>query len=266
MLGLLAIVGFLLLSERFHGLDFNEKTGWTVAIALAAVGLALLFTLLCFIAARLFRWHFQFSIRSLLVLIVVVAIPCSWLTTEMKKAREQSEAVEAIAWVMAIYDYDVNKSGDIVGGRPKGPIWLRSLFGDDFFGDVVGVFSFYEVSPNFRSRRIPITDAGLEHVQRLPRLHWMHLTHTQITDGGLVHLKELHQLDDLSLAKTEITDAGLHHLEGLTQLRFLNLTDTKATDEGVKKLQQALPNCTIEWNPPTKDERQSPAKPDQPSD
>ena len=32
--------------------------------------------------------------RSLLVLTVVVAVPCSWLAVEMKKAREQMDAVE----------------------------------------------------------------------------------------------------------------------------------------------------------------------------
>jgi hypothetical protein len=35
------------------------------------------------------------------------------------------------------------------------------------------------------------------------------------------------------------------------------------TDAGMKNLQQALPKCKIEWEPPTKDERQSPAAPDQ---
>ena len=31
----------------------------------------------------------------------------------------------------------------------------------------------------------------------------------------------------------------------MTSLRQLNLGDTNVTDEGVKKLQHALPNCTI---------------------
>ena len=46
--------------------------------------------------------RFQFSLRSLLVLVVVVAVPCSWLAVEMKKAREQKEAVENSARLNAL--------------------------------------------------------------------------------------------------------------------------------------------------------------------
>jgi len=76
-MGLLAVEGLLLLSERFRWFAFNERKGWTVLIAVAAVGLAGLCTLLWFAVALLLRRPFQFSIRSLLVLTVAVAIPCS---------------------------------------------------------------------------------------------------------------------------------------------------------------------------------------------
>ena len=59
------------------------------------------------------------------------------------------------------------------------------------------------------------------------------------------HLEELTNLEVLFLGATQITDAGLVHLEGLTSLKLLWLSGTQFTDEGAKKLQQALPNCTI---------------------
>ena len=43
-----------------------------------------------------FRWRFQFSIRSLLVLVVVVSVPCSWLAVEIKRARVQEAALERL--------------------------------------------------------------------------------------------------------------------------------------------------------------------------
>ena len=60
---------------------------------MAAVGAALLLMFLWFAAALVFRWRFQFGILSLLLLVVVVAVPCSWLETAMKAAPEQQEAV-----------------------------------------------------------------------------------------------------------------------------------------------------------------------------
>ena len=86
---LLAVEGFLVLSERFQWFAFNQHKGWTVLIAVASVGVFLLLMLLWFLAALVFRWRFQFSILSLFVLTVAVALPCSWLATEMKAAREQ---------------------------------------------------------------------------------------------------------------------------------------------------------------------------------
>ena len=238
----LLVEGCFVLCDRLRWLGEDVRMGWILE---ACVGMVALLLLLRFVAKLPFRWQFQFGIGSLLMLTVIVAILCSWTMARLNEAKKQAEAVRAIEGAWVSYDYQVNEWGEIVGGRPREPTWLLNLFGYDFFADVVGVFSLYDVSPSFRSHRMPITDAGLEHIKGLRRLHGMSLTYTQITDGGLVFLKEMHQLDNLGLAKTGISDAGLHHLEGMTQLRYLNLTDTKVTDEGVKKLQQALPDCKI---------------------
>jgi len=64
----------------------------------------------------------------------------------------------------------------------------------------------------------------------------------------LKHLKGMSQLETLNLRGTQVSDDGLVHLRGLTTLKSLNLTNTGVTDEGAKKLQQALPNCSIVRN------------------
>ena len=61
-----------------------------------SVGVVMLLMLLWFIFALIVRWHFQFSVRSLLVLAVAVAIPCGWLSSDMKKARKENVAAAAI--------------------------------------------------------------------------------------------------------------------------------------------------------------------------
>ena len=103
MLGLLALEGFLLLSAWFRWFPFNQHKGWTVLIAWRRWG-RLLLMFLWFLAALVFRWRFQFSVLSLLVLVVAVAIPFSWLATEMKAAKQQRDAVTAViragGWVL----------------------------------------------------------------------------------------------------------------------------------------------------------------------
>ncbi len=161
------------------------------------------------------RW-FQFSLRTLLVLVAVVAV---WLALTVHSARKQREAVAAIEALggHVVYEHErIRRFPGLVQGSPQeppgpGPEWLRELVGEEYFVTVVGVF----------------------------------LHETQITDSGLEHLKGLTSLQELQLDSTKVTDTGLEHLKSLKSLHYLHLDSTNVTDEGVKKLQKALPNCEI---------------------
>jgi hypothetical protein len=67
----------------------------------------------------------------------------------------------------------------------------------------------------------------------------------------LENLAGMQHLECLTLRAAKVADAGLEHLQRLKQLTDLRLYDTQVTDARVKKFQQALPNCWIEWQPPT---------------
>ena len=69
---------------------------------------------------------------------IAVAIPCSWLAVEMKKAREQGQVVEEIQRLggRIVYDYEDRPGATPV---PPGLIWLQTLLHEEFFADVVGV-------------------------------------------------------------------------------------------------------------------------------
>ena len=118
ILALLAVEGLLFLADCFRWLP----KGWPVLIAIATVGAALVLFLLWFLLSLLFRWQFQFSIRSLLVLTVAVAIPCSWLAWEMKAAREQAATVRAVEDVggCVAYDYEEDETGSSSFDYPTG--------------------------------------------------------------------------------------------------------------------------------------------------
>jgi Leucine-rich repeat (LRR) protein len=65
-----------------------------------------------------------------------------------------------------------------------------------------------------------------------------------ITDAGVAHLAKLPKLEELELQSTSVTNAGLVHLEGMKNLKFLCLGGSKVTD--TSRLQAALPGCKID--------------------
>jgi hypothetical protein len=56
----------------------------------------MLLMLLWYALALCFRWQFQFSLRSLMILTLVIAILCSWLSVEMTSATEQKAAAASL--------------------------------------------------------------------------------------------------------------------------------------------------------------------------
>ena len=259
VLGLLVVEGLLWLSNWLCWPAWHK--GYAVLASIAATGTALLVMLLWFAVALLVRLRFQFSIRVLLVLTVVVALPCSWLGVEMKKAREQQRAVQAIGTGddSVCYDFEIDASGAIiVNAQPPQPAWLQSILGVDFFCDVLEVWA---TTPNTlreaKSLRHvatvwlvvggnggdtePITDDALEYLEGCTQIETLWLRNMQITDAGLKHFASLSNLRHLDIENTKITDTGLRHLKGLSRLESLNVRGNEITDAGLRYLKE-LPN------------------------
>jgi hypothetical protein len=199
------------------------------------------------------RWY-QYSLRTLLIFVTLVAIGMSWFAVKMQRARRQREAVELFEkrGHGILYDYQ-RKS---YSAEPPGPEWLRKILGIDFFADVIAIqcFDKYDIQlPPATDKELKVledlnrletlslmntyvTDAGLEHIKGLPHLTIIDLCHTKITDKGLEKLTGKTHLRILWLDRTQVTDAGLKHIENLTQLEQLSLNDTQITDAGLEHL------------------------------
>ena len=234
MVGLLAIEVMLFLSDHFRWLPFNEKKGYTVLAAVAAVGLALLAMLFAFIIALVFRWRFQFGLRSLLILVLATAVSCSWLAVEVERAERQRGALQALKKYPNIIRFDYESSPTQQG--PPGPEVLRRFLGVEFFADVE--FVCLGVDNDF-------TDAEIAHLEALPQLKTLNLPGAAITDTGVSRLATLRRLTWLDIGYAKISDAGLEHLAELSQLSELHINDTNVTDEGAQRLQHVLPTCKI---------------------
>ena len=184
VLFLLAVEGLLWLSERFQ----LFPKGYAVLIAVSSVGVFLLAMFLWFVIALIFRLRFQYSIRSLLLLTLAVALQCSWLAVERDEAKRQREAVKAIGDMLGsvMYDYDTGKSGPYtMFVSPPGQIWLRNVLGEDFFNNIATV--------NFLANPyVSDEDSGRIEgiIKALPQIQRLDLSGTQVTDAGVAKLKQ----------------------------------------------------------------------------
>jgi hypothetical protein len=196
-------------------------------VALAgAVGLA--------IAKRMTsRPRRQFSLNTLLALVMMCAVPCGLVGVtgqQVKKCREQKVAAsrkeqwQVLAKLQHFQCFPewgtVEYEGHVLGLRL---VAIPSLQDNDLRDDL----------------------AHLKGLVRLRGIQSLDLHGTQVSDQGLAHLSELDKVEELNLGETQVTDAGLKHLKGLTKLYYLNLMGTQVTNEGVKKLKQSLSNCEV---------------------
>ncbi len=235
-IGLLAVEVLLWLSDRFRWLP----KGWPALIAVAAVGVVVLGMFVWFGVALVFRQRFQFSLRSLLVLVVAMAVPCSWLAAGMKRAKSQAHMVSEVERLGGRVDDDLVYFSAMQRRRcePREPQWIRTILGDEFFRDV---WSILLEGPGFNDEQLRnISDMAV-----VESVSYLCLVRTRVTDAGLVGLQQWTALYGLLIQDTAITEAGLENLKTLRKLDHVILTRTQVTDEGVAKLQQALPNCKI---------------------
>ncbi len=205
------------------------------------------------------RFRMQFSLKTLLLLMLVASAGFSWLGIRMRRAAAERA-------VVAKLDHLGPKVTEI-GGR----VWsldfsfcqrkptdddlalvseLSRLESLNLNGAPITDAGLERLTTLTRLERLSIseaqiTDAGLEHLKTLERLESLDLSGVPITDAGLKHLKTLTRLEFLSIMQTPITDAGLEHLKTLKRLEYLSLWGTQVTDEGVQQLQQALPDVEI---------------------
>jgi hypothetical protein len=209
------------------------------------------------------RWHrftklpkpFQFSLRTLLIVVVLVSIALIWPAIKIHQARrervrnEQVAAIKAQWWEYGAVDVSVDQQGNVVLAtgregadelleRLKGQTKLRVLdlrwsdVSDDGLEHLNELTSLQEL---ILSDSREFTDSGLEHLKGLPNLQNLALDHTEITDAGLVHLSSVPRLERLGLCYTRISDNGLPHLSGVTKLQILTLPGS-ITDAGLMHL------------------------------
>jgi hypothetical protein len=227
LLFLLIVEGLVWLSERVGWFGPKLQKGSSVPIAMATIGFAIVVIFLWTFCTLIVRRRLGFSLRRLLLLLLVFAFPFSWMAIDIQSAVKQHAVVKSVKDIGGAIRYDFEPpAGFATSSTPPGPWWIRKLLGVDLFADVTGI----------DLTRSTINDIGLHDLEGLTQLKDLKLGYTAVSDAGLEHLRGLNQLQSLGLNGTRVSDAGLQYLEGLKQLRALNLDETNITDLGLQDL------------------------------
>ena len=139
--------------------------------------------------ARPWRRFLRFSVRGMIVVVLVFGGGFGWI---VRSARIQREAVAAItrAGGSVMYNFEDRSRNRV---KPWAPQWIVDLIGIDYFGHVT-----YVMHSPFSTAN----DEEMAHVGRLTRLEHLKLDYSGVTDTGLAHLKGLTNLSELGLVET----------------------------------------------------------------
>lgn len=214
------------------------------------------------------RW-LRFGIRSILVLMVLVAIPLAWIAN-----RAHLRAVAAIEAVggRAGFDYEDISFEDMLQGKvavAPGPPLLRSILGENFFAKIVSVFlystAFDLPSQSDKEHILSLlsqmhdikhmlvenaTDVDLEHISRVPSISSLIFDGT-FTDAGVAELMVLPNLEEIRLFSDHIGEPSVIALSRYTKLQRLWVYGKGLSEEDARILKAALPECDIVVNIPS---------------
>jgi Leucine-rich repeat (LRR) protein len=188
----------------------------------------------------------QFSLKGLMLLFVVIALPLAFLQLRQHREQELAEACQPFQELGAFVHHSPSSTPE--------PSWTE-LFHHG--RNQVKSISFWEGSltdqqlqslhdemhslPKLSRLHVnskKISDAGVECVADLRQLTCLVLNGTTISDVSVkrLALERGNRMQHLALPETSVTDVALEHISQMGQLRYLYLSDTRVTDAGLVHL------------------------------
>lgn len=154
-------------------------------------------------------WRLQFGLRSLLAAVVLFCLVLGvWRGWIHPYTRQRDALRELWPFVSTVTQ---------VTGQPE---FLRPLYKQDFFKDVVGL----ELTSLSHGAGPPfLGPSQLALLREFPRLERLEIKDGPFGDRELAHMPRLAQLESLSLRNTEIRGPGLQALQRLPKLKSLQV-------------------------------------------
>jgi len=200
---------------------------------------------------------FQFSLRTLLLIVVVASIACAVIVRYQARLRQREIAAQFQMLDGRVY-YEEN--GERKNGLPYGTRreWLLATqevievdFCDQASEETTERIQQWIVllnRPNSANGRDDLlTGEKLAQLSAFPNLRRLDLSQTPISDRSFAHLSRLSKLETLELSATKISSESLRLVDSYPRLRELNLSGTSVDDAGLALLNrcQRLEELTL---------------------
>jgi hypothetical protein len=183
------------------------------------------------------RFVFRFSLRVMMVLVLVVGGGLEWV---VRGARIQREAVAGVrrAGGTAWYDWQWK------AGQPDRDSFNVMPTPEQPRRHMMQFELKYRLDQYNAPQTCPVDDDSLVYLNKMNLLQGLWLDGRMVTDKGLAPLR-LTPISFLYLRNTQLSDAGLARLAqphpSFQNLRSVGILNTKVTDAGTEALQKARP-------------------------
>jgi hypothetical protein len=192
------------------------------------------------------RW-WRFSLRSLLVVVTLLAMGLSWFVYWREGKRREAAAGD---WVL----HHGGSIAEFHSREATNPSWwvrclaetlpdrcLRTVTYVDFLKDPTDAdLEVLRDLPNLKQLNLNnaarVTPARLAPLAKMRNLEVLYLMKTPVGDDGLAHARNLHGLKELWIEETGITDASVPWIASNPQLTHLDLDGAQITDKSAALL------------------------------
>jgi hypothetical protein len=220
------------------------------------------------------RPRLRYSVRSLLLFVLMACLFCGWVAHEIRRCRDRQDALARFKRIGVQVAFD--ESGQIGFRR-----WLISkIYGDNLVRQVRGLQFGYDSGVSFLNahgqdhsgedlqlvRHFPevaelffggnrITNEDLQVLRDLRQIKRLYILWSpNVTDEGMANLDNLTEVETLAIDFTPVSDDGLKHLSSMSNLQFLSLAGTNVKGKGLRYLTHLNRLCYLNlWAAPFTD-------------
>lgn len=237
-----------------YGLDVEEWQLHQARLAVNLVAWLLMLAAAFFASEWLFskyRLRFRWSLRTMLVVVALVAVFCGWLASALRRAGIQDPLIAAL--------------GNVVWVERTGPRWLGLFGADRLRQQIVGASLEFSANddreavellqrlshmPKFRYLFLEVdalTPDVVRAIRNIKGLRALSIERDSYRDGRCLSdeclevIGNLTQLEHLRLAGFQIKSSSLRHFEQLAHLRSLSLKAMATVDSSLLSDLPALP-------------------------